>query len=113
MAKLERPLDFLVISDHAEGIGATKALYDAPRMLISDPTLLRWYDLMHEGPKGSLKATGEMLQARANNTMPAGLNDPAKRRSRAPARSGTITSTRSNAITSPASSPPSSASNTP
>ena len=78
MAKLERPLDFLVISDHAEGIGATKALYDAPRLLISDPTLLRWYDLMHEGPKGSLQATGEMLQARANNTMPAGLNDPAK-----------------------------------
>ncbi len=30
-AKLARPLDFLVISDHAENIGATKALYDAPR----------------------------------------------------------------------------------
>lgn len=75
-AKLERPLDFLVISDHAEGIGATKALYDAPRMLISDPTLLRWHDLMHEGPKGSLQATAEMLRARGENKMPAGLNDP-------------------------------------
>jgi lactam utilization protein B len=29
-AKLARPLDFLVIADHAEGLGATKALYDAP-----------------------------------------------------------------------------------
>ena len=59
-AKLARPLDFLVISDHGEGIGATKALYDAPRIAITDPTMLRWYDLMHEGPEGSLKATGEM-----------------------------------------------------
>ncbi len=75
-AKLHRPLDFLVIADHAEGLGATKALYDAPRMLISDPTLLRWYDMMHQGPEGSLKATAEMLDARAHNRLPKGLNDP-------------------------------------
>lgn len=81
-AKLARPLDFLVISDHGEGIGATKALYDAPRIAITDPTMLRWYDLMHEGPEGSLKATGEMLAARANNTIPAAFNDPKKAESR-------------------------------
>ena len=75
-AKLHRPLDFLVITDHAEGIGATKALYDAPRMLISDPQLLRWHDMMHESPKASLQATGEMLTARAGGLLPAGLNDP-------------------------------------
>ena len=77
-AKLARPLDFLVVTDHAEGLGATKALYDAPRLLISDPTLLRWYDLMHEGTKGSLQATAEMLDARAHGKLPTGLNDPAK-----------------------------------
>ena len=77
-AKLARPLDFLVVSDHAEGLGSTKALYDAPRMMISDKTLLRWYDLMHEGTKGSLQATGEMLKARGEGKLPAGLNDPAK-----------------------------------
>ena len=38
-AKLQRPLDFLVITDHAEGLGATKALYDAPGFLIRDPQL--------------------------------------------------------------------------
>jgi hypothetical protein len=81
-AKLARPLDFLVISDHGEGIGATKALYDAPRIAITDPTMLRWYDLMHEGPAGSLKATGEMLAARANNTIPAAFNDPKKSEAR-------------------------------
>jgi hypothetical protein len=75
-ARLARPLDFLVVSDHAEAIGATKALYDAPRIMITDPTLLRWYDLMHEGPEGSLKATGEMLAARAGGLVPPALNDP-------------------------------------
>ena len=77
-AKLARPLDFLVVTDHSEGLGSTKALYEAPRMMISDPTLLRWYDLMHKGPAGSLQATAEILNARATNTMPPGLNDPAK-----------------------------------
>ncbi|MBN8502473.1 MAG: DUF3604 domain-containing protein, partial [Sphingomonadales bacterium] len=76
-AKLARPLDFLVISDHAEGIGATKALYEAPRMMITDPTMLRWYDMMHEGPEGSLRATGEMLAARASGKAPAFMNDKA------------------------------------
>ncbi len=77
-AKLARPLDFLVVTDHAEGLGSLKALYDAPRMLISDPMLLRWYDLMHQGPKESLLATGELLKARGENKLPAALNDPAK-----------------------------------
>lgn len=75
-AQLERPLDFLVISDHAEGLGATKALYEAPRIMISDPTLLRWYDLLHKGTQGSLQATSEMLNARAHNNLPAALNVP-------------------------------------
>ncbi len=76
-AKLARPLDFLAITDHSEGLGATKALYDAPRMLIRDPRLLRWHDMMHEGPAGSLRATMELLDARAHNTMPLGLGSDA------------------------------------
>ena len=81
-AKLARPLDFLVITDHAENMGATKALYEAPRMMITDPTALRWYDMMHEGPEGSLKATGEMLAARAGGIFPPALNDPVRGKER-------------------------------
>lgn len=77
-AKLDRPLDFLVVADHSEGLGATKALYDAPRMLVRDPMMRRWYDLMHQGPQGSLQATTELLNARAHNQLPAEFTDPAK-----------------------------------
>ncbi|WP_338465569.1 DUF3604 domain-containing protein [Novosphingobium sp. ZN18A2] len=66
-AKLARPLDFLVITDHAEGLGSTKAFYDTPRSQIRDPRMLHWYDLMHQGIGGSLKATAEMLIARGKN----------------------------------------------
>ena len=81
-ARLQRPLDFLVVTDHAEGLGATKALYDAPRLLITDPTMRRWYDMMHEGPAGSQRAMAEILDARGRNDLPAAMlnqSDAAKR----------------------------------
>ena len=62
-AKLDRPLDFLVIADHSGGLGATQRLYDAPRFMIKDPTLLRWYDMMHEGHDGRQRATMELITA--------------------------------------------------
>jgi hypothetical protein len=81
-AKLDRPLDFLVIADHSDGMGATKALYDAPRFMIKDPTLLRWYDMMHEGPEESQRAIGELVAIAGTDKMPAALqpnDDSAKR----------------------------------
>jgi hypothetical protein len=69
-AKLDRPLDFLVIADHSDAMGATKALFDAPRFLIKDPQLLRWRDMMHEGPEGSQRATAELIDLAATNKLP-------------------------------------------
>ena len=69
-AKLSRPLDFLVVTDHAEALGGTKALADAPRLLIRDATMRRWHDLMNEGPAGSQRAMAEILDARGRNAVP-------------------------------------------
>lgn len=69
-ANLPRPLDFLVVADHAEGLGAAKALYDAPRLLLRDERMRRWHDLMHEGPAGSQRAMAEILDARGRNDLP-------------------------------------------
>lgn len=81
-AKLARPLDFLVITDHSDGLGATKALADAPRILLSDPTMLRWHDMLNAGPEQSQRAVAEIINARANNAIPAAMasdEDAAKR----------------------------------
>jgi hypothetical protein len=75
-AQLERPLDFLAIADHAEGLGATRRLYDAPRLLIRDATLRRWHDMMHESPEQANHAVAELITAAANGTLPPALRDP-------------------------------------
>lgn len=83
-AQLDRPLDFLVIADHSDGLGATRRLYDAPRWyvkwVIGDETVLRWYDLMHEGPEGSQRAIAELITAAANGTLPEAFSDPERAR---------------------------------
>src|SRR3990167_3190421 len=74
-ARLARPLDFLVIADHSDGLGATRRLYDAPRLLIRDATLRRWHDMMHESPQQSQRAVAELITAAANGTLPKGLTE--------------------------------------
>jgi Protein of unknown function (DUF3604) len=74
-AKLARPLDFLVITDHSDALGGTKALADAPGLLITDPTMKRWHDMLNAGPEQSLRATAEIIDARAHNTIPAAMSD--------------------------------------
>jgi hypothetical protein len=50
-AKLARPLDFLCISDHAEGLGAMYQVYEGNPAMMSDPTLKRWHEAMKTGGK--------------------------------------------------------------
>ncbi|QZD88749.1 DUF3604 domain-containing protein [Qipengyuania aurantiaca] len=75
-AQLDRPLDFLVIADHSDAMGATRRLYDAPRMMVRDPTLRRWYDMMHESPEQSTRAVAELITAAANDEIPEAFRDP-------------------------------------
>ncbi len=78
-AKLSRPLDFLVISDHSDAMGATKDLYNAPRLaLMNNKFLLRWYDMMHENEEGSQRVTSELIDGAAKGTLPPDLFDPEK-----------------------------------
>ncbi len=82
-AQLKRPLDFLVISDHAAAMGATKALFNAPRLaLLGDKFLLRWYDMMHESEEGSLRVTAELIEGAAKGTLPDSLTDPESQKER-------------------------------
>ena len=76
-ARLARPLDFLVITDHSDALGGTKALAEAPGILIRDPVMKRWHDMFNAGPEQSLRATAELIDARAHNTLPAAMTDDA------------------------------------
>lgn len=69
-AKLARPLDFLVISDHSDGMGTLKRLAEAPRLLLRDETMLRWHDMLNNGPTESIRATSEVIAAAAAGELP-------------------------------------------
>ena len=64
-AKLSRPLDFLVISDHAEGLGIDVRGPEGNPALVSDPTLARM-EQGHEGRRqGGGDAMNELISAQA------------------------------------------------
>ena len=69
-ARLSRPLDFLVIADHAEGLGSTVELKKGNPSLMADPTLRRWHDLMAAGGDSAIQAAIEMIRAGGAGTIP-------------------------------------------
>ena len=74
-ARLARPLDFLVIADHSDGLGFVQKLADAPRFLLPNDTLKRWHDMFNAGPEQSAKAMNEMIDS-AGTDKAKGLADP-------------------------------------
>lgn len=75
-AQLSRPLDFLVVADHAEGLGVMVQVLEGNPAFTSDPTLARWSKAMKAGGKEAALAVNEVVSAQANNTLPAPLKDP-------------------------------------
>jgi hypothetical protein len=59
--QLSRPLDFLVVADHAENYGSMSAVLAGDPTLVSDPVVKRWHNLLLQGPEGGLKVYGELM----------------------------------------------------
>ena len=49
LAKLSRPLDFLVVTDHSDNMGFFPDLLAGKAELLADPLGRRWYDMMQSG----------------------------------------------------------------
>ena len=49
LAKLSRPLDFLVVTDHSDNMGFFPDLLAGKPELLADPTGRRWYDMIQSG----------------------------------------------------------------
>jgi Protein of unknown function (DUF3604) len=68
--KLSRPLDFLVVADHAEGLGSTEEIKKGNPTLMADPTLRRWHDLMAAGGESASTAAIEIIRSVGAGTTP-------------------------------------------
>jgi len=75
-AKLSRPLDFLVVSDHAEGLGLMTQVAAGNPAFASDSTLTRWGNALKAGGKEQQDAMNELVSAQANNKLPPPIKDP-------------------------------------
>jgi hypothetical protein len=75
-AKLSRPLDFLVVSDHAEGLGLMFQVYEGNPAFMQDPILIGWNKAMKEGGKASADAANDVVSRQAQGTLPAAVKDP-------------------------------------
>ena len=74
--KLSRPLDFLVISDHVEGLGVMYEVYNGNPTFMKDETLQRWNKAMKAGGAETGKIMNEIIVAQGNATLPKTITDP-------------------------------------
>jgi hypothetical protein len=75
--KLSRPMDWVVISDHAEAYGGIVELLKGNPTLLADPTLRRWHDMIKAGGKDAFAAAWEIIRANAEKKVPAPWRDRA------------------------------------
>lgn len=66
-AKLVRPLDFLVVSDHSEYQGLMPVLRTGDPELLENKVGRRWYNWFKEGPEGQYKVFLEFAEDLNNN----------------------------------------------
>jgi len=74
--KLGRPLDWIAVTDHSDGMGTIFELKMGNPEMMKDPTLKRWHDMIGQGGEQAVKATLELVGAQANKKLPPLIMDP-------------------------------------
>jgi hypothetical protein len=75
-AQLSRPLDWMAITDHSDGMGVINLIRERDPEMMSDPTLKRWSDMMNEGGEAAAAAMMELIAAQSNKKLPPLIMDP-------------------------------------
>jgi hypothetical protein len=70
-ARLSRPLDFIVVTDHSDGFGFFPELFGGNPEMLAYPQGRKWYDMINSG-QGAAAAV-EIIQSFSQGTMAKGL----------------------------------------
>jgi len=76
--QLIRPLDFLVITDHAELIGLAPMIQRSDPLLLADPWGKWVHDRFNAGPEGRMEAFGSIMESGTAGINPMSSNDAAR-----------------------------------
>ncbi|MDO6761302.1 DUF3604 domain-containing protein [Tamlana sp. 2_MG-2023] len=75
-AKLERALDWVVVSDHSDGMGTLVEIKAGNPEMLADPVVKGWYDGIMEGGDAGYQATRGIISAQASKSLPKIMMDP-------------------------------------
>ena len=75
-ARLGRPLDFVVIADHSDGMGWFNMLADGDPLLMNKEEGRRWHKAINEGGQPAVDAALEMINLFSQGKVPWPTNDP-------------------------------------
>jgi len=68
--KLSRPLDWLVVADHSDGIGAMLEIVAGNPALLKDPKVRDWHNRVNQGGDAALAATMDIINAFTQGNLP-------------------------------------------
>ena len=74
--RMGQPLDFLVITDHSDAMGAMNEVVKGNPNLLTDPTVRDWHRRINAGGQTAMNAAFEVVQAIADGEIPPVLSDP-------------------------------------
>ncbi len=75
-ARLLRPLDWMVITDHSDGMGVVNEVVAGNEELMADPVIAEWVALTRTGEEGANEAKLDLISRQSNGTLPDLLMDP-------------------------------------
>ena len=73
--KLSRPLDWLVVADHSDGMGSMKEIIKGNPNLIKDPQIRKWHNQFNAGGEEAFEATMDVINAFSQGKMPEAATD--------------------------------------
>ena len=73
--RLSRPLDWLVIADHSDALGAMNEIVAGAPSLLRDPTIADWNRRLNEGGDTALMATMDVITAFTAGEIPQVIQD--------------------------------------
>lgn len=68
--KLSRPLDFLVVADHAENMGTMGAIKEGLPELMADPTVRKWHKQLQAGGEEAMKPYYDIVDSIGKKPLP-------------------------------------------
>ena len=80
-AKLLRPLDFLVVADHAEYYGLATMLLNGDPALLADTVGARWYEMFRGSPEGGFNVFQEVVRSGSVENPRELIDNPSAKRS--------------------------------